>query len=217
MVSFIQALKLTMARRFSVNCRISRSEYWWSTLWVVIYILAASFVGGFLGALIDLSDEGIGGLCVLFWLPSIVLSILLSIRRVHDLDMAGWWVLFMLLPYFGGFIVIGMCLVKGTPGPNRFGPDSLLPGINDHLLHKNVVPQQAYAQPQYQGQPPYQGQPQQYAPQQPVAQQQYAPQQPMAPQQPAAPQPAPQQPASQQPVPDFEPTEPSNQSDAPKS
>ncbi len=153
MVSFVQALKLTLARRFSVNCRISRSEYWWSILWVVIYILVASFVGGFLGALIDLSEEGIGGLCVLFWLPGIVLSVLLAIRRIHDLDMSGWWVLISLVPYLGNAAVAGMCLVKGQVGLNRFGPDPLVPGALDHLLRKNVAPASSYVQPQYQATP----------------------------------------------------------------
>lgn len=202
MVSFPDAFRLTVARQYDIKCRISRSEYWWTMLWLTFYSWAASFISLVLSLILDLSDEAFLGLYIVLCLPLIGIIIVVNIRRIHDLDMSGWWVILLLVPLLN-CAVIGMCLVKGTPGPNRFGPDSLMPGVNDHLLRKKAAPA---SQPPY-AQQLYQGQPQQYAPQQPVAPQQYA-----APQQPVAPQPAPQQP-----VPDFESVDDSNQSDAPKS
>jgi uncharacterized membrane protein YhaH (DUF805 family) len=43
----------------------------------------------------------------------------LLVRRLHDTDMSGWWVLIGLVP-FGGIILLIFTLLDGTPGPNRY-------------------------------------------------------------------------------------------------
>jgi hypothetical protein len=52
-------------------------------------------------------------------------NLALSVRRLHDADMSGWWVL--LCPFLVGYILLALA---GSPGPNRFGP---LPGASPHL------------------------------------------------------------------------------------
>lgn len=39
MVTFFEAVKLTFARRFNTNCRISRAEFWWMQIWVAVYAI----------------------------------------------------------------------------------------------------------------------------------------------------------------------------------
>jgi len=63
-------------------------------------------------------------------LAIIIPGIAVTVRRLHDRDMSGWWYLGVAVlgqvPYLGALIQLGflvlMCL-PGTPGPNRFGPD----------------------------------------------------------------------------------------------
>lgn len=65
-------------------------------------------------------------LYVLFSIFSLWPSIAVSVKRFHDRDMSGWWVLMALVPLIGTiflFVVVG-CL-RGTVGSNRFGPDPL--------------------------------------------------------------------------------------------
>jgi len=52
-------------------------------------------------------------------------SVAVLIRRLHDLDRTGWWALFMFLPILGTLLLLVFCVMKGTEGPNRFGPDPL--------------------------------------------------------------------------------------------
>ena len=83
--------------------------------------------------------------------------ILMIIRRLHDRNMRGWWYLINFIP--GGILVflVLVCL-KGTTGPNRFGPDPL-------GKIQSVDPSS------YQGSHNYQQAPQQYvAPTQPIGQ-----------------------------------------------
>jgi uncharacterized membrane protein YhaH (DUF805 family) len=45
----------------------------------------------------------------------------LLVRRLHDIDRTGWWVLIGLVP-FGGIVLLIFSLLEGTPGPNRYQP-----------------------------------------------------------------------------------------------
>ena len=44
------------------------------------------------------------------------------IKRLHDLNMRGWWLLLALVPIAGSILGNGMVFVSGTNGPNKFGP-----------------------------------------------------------------------------------------------
>lgn len=46
-----------------------------------------------------------------------------SVKRLHDIDLRGWWLALALLPVGNLILGSGMQFVPGTPGPNRFGPD----------------------------------------------------------------------------------------------
>ncbi len=81
--------------------RASRAEYWWWALFTVILSILLSSISDSLGNL--------GSLVTL--LPSIAVAI----RRVHDVDRAGW---FILVPIYNLVLV----LRRGDSGENRFGP-----------------------------------------------------------------------------------------------
>jgi uncharacterized membrane protein YhaH (DUF805 family) len=49
-------------------------------------------------------------------------TLAVSVRRLHDSDKSGFWLLLGFIP-FGGFVVFIFDLLDGTPGPNRYGPD----------------------------------------------------------------------------------------------
>ncbi|MGA1413258.1 MAG: DUF805 domain-containing protein, partial [Ilumatobacteraceae bacterium] len=81
--------------------RASRAEYWWWALFTVILSILLSSI--------DDSFGNLGSLVTL--LPSIAVAI----RRVHDVDRAGW---FILVPFYNLYLV----LRRGDAGENRFGP-----------------------------------------------------------------------------------------------
>ena len=61
----------------------------------------------------------------LFGLVTIIPNIAIAIRRLHDLDRTGWWILLGFIPLIGWIILLIWYVTKGTDGPNRFGPDPL--------------------------------------------------------------------------------------------
>lgn len=64
-------------------------------------------------------------LSIPFWVASIVCSVMLNIRRCHDLDKSGWFSLLLLVPIVGIIVAIYLLLAKGTEGLNHYGPDPL--------------------------------------------------------------------------------------------
>ena len=50
----------------------------------------------------------------------IVPSVAVAIRRLHDTDKSGWWLLIGLIP-FGGIVLLVFYILEGTNGPNNYG------------------------------------------------------------------------------------------------
>ena len=102
--------------------RASRSEYWF---FVLSYVLLA-MVLGLLGVL--LGGKMMFAICLgLFLLAVLLPSLAAQVRRLHDTNASGWWVLLAFIPYVGGVIMLVWCCLPGTKGQNRFGLDPLHP------------------------------------------------------------------------------------------
>ena len=52
----------------------------------------------------------------------------LAAKRLHDMNQPGLFAVAMFIPLLNFFAFIALCFMKGTPGANRFGADSNLPG-----------------------------------------------------------------------------------------
>jgi uncharacterized membrane protein YhaH (DUF805 family) len=125
---------------FGYTGRINRAKYW---IAVLIYFIATAAIVGFIFVL---PFAGMA-LAVIGYIAMIVSGVMVGIKRLHDRDKSGWWLLlFYLVPGLlsgAGTQVEGMgnavlsliglaitvwmivelgCL-RGTIGPNRFGPD----------------------------------------------------------------------------------------------
>ena len=62
-------------------------------------------------------------LCSTYSLAVLIPSIAVSVRRLHDIDRTGWWVLIGLIPEIGSIVLFIFALLDDTPGSNRFGPN----------------------------------------------------------------------------------------------
>jgi uncharacterized membrane protein YhaH (DUF805 family) len=58
-----------------------------------------------------------------FFLGTFIPSLAVQVRRFHDQDKSGWFILLNFVPYVGGLIVFVFMCLEGTRGPNRFGAD----------------------------------------------------------------------------------------------
>jgi uncharacterized membrane protein YhaH (DUF805 family) len=115
-MNFGQAITSGFSNYVGFAGRAARSEYWY---WVLFAIL-----GGVASRIID---AGLGLYLVnpLFDLAILLPSLAVGIRRLHDLDRTGWWILLWLIPLVGTIILIIWFCSRGTTGPNRFGADPL--------------------------------------------------------------------------------------------
>lgn len=109
----------------SFQGRATRSDYWLRTF---LPILVISIVLSIVATVTSTEDQLSPAMFVYlaFSIFSIWPSIAVSVKRLHDRDQSGWWILIGLIPIIGSiylFVVVG-CL-RGTVGENRFGPDPL--------------------------------------------------------------------------------------------
>ena len=107
---------------FSFEGRINRGKFWlgivilWAFVWVLAIIAGATNSAFLLWLVVILS-------ILIIW-PSLALSI----KRWHDRNKSGWWVLIGLVPLIGGiWALIETGFLPGTVGPNEYGLDPLGP------------------------------------------------------------------------------------------
>jgi uncharacterized membrane protein YhaH (DUF805 family) len=99
--------------------RASRSEYWLFALAFLI-IYAICFAIDF--SVFGIGQSGIPLLTVLAYLLHFIPGLAVLVRRLHDIDRSGWWMLISLVPVIGGIWLLVLLCSEGTYGPNRFGP-----------------------------------------------------------------------------------------------
>ena len=113
---------LPLKRYAEFTGRSRRKEYWMFTLLAIgIYIVASILdrIAGMNGMIAG----RYGPITVLVALGLLVPSLAVSIRRLHDSDRSGWWLLLGLVPMVGEIIVLVFMVLKGTRGATRFGAD----------------------------------------------------------------------------------------------
>jgi uncharacterized membrane protein YhaH (DUF805 family) len=114
---FVEALK-----KYAVfSGRSRRKEYWYFVLFVVIINIVLNIIDSLIGTY-DRS-AGAGLLTSIFNLAVLIPSIAVSVRRLHDIDRTGWWVLIGLVPLIGWIVLLVFHVQDSTPGTNRYGPN----------------------------------------------------------------------------------------------
>ena len=130
--------------------RAPRPEYWWFVLAQIVVLLVAMLLDSLLGS--DLGGTGYGIIYIIVALALLLPSVAVSIRRLHDTNRSGWWLLLVAVPYLllglmtgmaaagdspvglgmagivgivalaGAIAILVFMILPGTPGDNRFGP-----------------------------------------------------------------------------------------------
>lgn len=101
-VSFSQAVRMAFDSYCRFQGRSSRSEYWWWVLFVAILSFCIGIIEGILGFSMTAVQATFGILSLVLLLPGLGLSV----RRLHDINKSGWWILLGLIPVVGGIVLI---------------------------------------------------------------------------------------------------------------
>ena len=136
---------MPLRRYAEFSGRSRRKEYWMFTLFMLLVSVALMAIEMAVG-IAEMFGEGGGPLSLIFSLATLIPGISVSVRRLHDIDRSGWWLLGPFIPLIfvgfavatqltwlvgiaGGLALIGILILlvfavkDGTKGPNRFGDD----------------------------------------------------------------------------------------------
>ena len=128
---YLEALK-----KYAVfHGRAHRAEFWWFVLFNAIFSFALNIT---FGARVGVPEESVSSASPLAILPAIYgLAVLLpaigvSIRRLHDTNRSGWWLLIAFFPIVGAIVLIVFYAQAGDAGENQFGadPKAAVPGMD---------------------------------------------------------------------------------------
>ncbi len=117
-MGFTEAIRSGFSNYVNFSGRAPRSEYWYWALFAFLVSIGADIIDFILfqGANTPIS--------YLVSLALLLPGVAVSVRRLHDIDRTGWWLL-IVFTVIGIFVLLYWDCVKGTTGPNRFGDDPL--------------------------------------------------------------------------------------------
>jgi uncharacterized membrane protein YhaH (DUF805 family) len=101
--------------------RAARSEYWYWTLFVYLLLIVCWLIDM---TVFGFNTTGVNPMTVLATLATLLPTLAVSARRLHDIDRSGWWAL-LIFTVIGYIVLIYWACLRGTVGANRFGPDPL--------------------------------------------------------------------------------------------
>jgi uncharacterized membrane protein YhaH (DUF805 family) len=136
-MGFGEAIKTGFKKTFVYHGRASLSEFWWFQLFHILSLVALFFV---LCLVLFLTGPGrdtaasfnpiaalFGVIFCLYMLGMLLPLLSLAVRRLHDSDKSGAFLLLVFVP-LGGFVLLIFYCLSGTQGPNKHGDDPLRPG-----------------------------------------------------------------------------------------
>ena len=106
--------------------RARRKEYWFFILFNILASGALSIVDVLVGT--QNTELGVGLLSGIYALAVLIPSIAVTVRRLHDTERSGWWLLIVLVPIVGGIVLLVFMLIDSQPSANKYGPS---PKAND--------------------------------------------------------------------------------------
>jgi uncharacterized membrane protein YhaH (DUF805 family) len=103
--------------------RARRKEYWIFTLYHTVILVSGELLAGVLANESSPIAMVFSLVYLLYALASIVPSVAVSVRRLHDIDKSGSWLFIGLIPFVGAIWLLILTCTDGTNGPNQYGPD----------------------------------------------------------------------------------------------
>ncbi len=123
---------------FSFSGRTNRAPWWIGLIVIAVVgsVLSAIFIGSAMSGMVGIDPQDSAAIMAAMsriLIPSAIIGLVLLwpslavyTKRWHDRNKSGWWTLIGLIPVIGGlWLLIELGFLKGTAGPNQYGPDPL--------------------------------------------------------------------------------------------
>ena len=125
-VSFTEAVKRTLTVNYcNFNGRSSRSEYWWYALAMLILNVVLTLITGH-------HETASAVISTIVGLALLLPGLGLAVRRMHDINKSGWWILINLIPVVGNIIFIIFACKDSDPERRHCSP---LPDNSEREMH----------------------------------------------------------------------------------
>ena len=113
-MQLIESWKLVVLERYAkFDGRAGRAEFWWFVLANLVVVVALAI----LASIADIFSI----IYFLYALALLIPSLAVAIRRLHDTDKSGWFILLGLIPLVGFIVLIVFYATEGTTGPLNYG------------------------------------------------------------------------------------------------
>ena len=117
-MTFQQAVQACFAKYVTFSSRAARSEFWYWQLFLTL----AGLIVAILDTSFGLHSKPLG---LIYYLVTLLPTLAVGARRLHDTGRSGWWLLLGLVPLIGWIVLLVWFCTKGSHGYNSFGPDPL--------------------------------------------------------------------------------------------
>tara|TARA_Y100000814_G_C12232995_1_gene368965 strand:+ start:21 stop:407 length:387 start_codon:yes stop_codon:yes gene_type:complete len=108
-------LKVIQNNYANFNGRACRKEYWMFFLIHMLFLITWMIIG-----IINDSPLIFG----IYILITIIPNLAVTVRRLHDINKSGWFLLISFIPYLGNFILLIFLIMKGNKSDNIYGPST---------------------------------------------------------------------------------------------
>ena len=119
-MDFMTAVRTCLSKYVDFSGRARRSEYWYFVLFNLIVSIVASILDAVVGTDFDTGSGGI--ISSLAGLALFLPGLAAGVRRLHDIDRSGWWILIGLIPIIGWILLIVWYSTDSKPD-NQYGPN----------------------------------------------------------------------------------------------
>ena len=110
-MSFMDSTKSGIGKSFTFSGRSSRSEYWWWMLAGILFQIICTII----------AVLGNVGVAAIFPILLVLPTTTMIVRRLHDFEKSGWWLLIVLIPLIGILYLIYLFIQEGDMNENIYG------------------------------------------------------------------------------------------------
>ena len=114
----VDAVKLFFTHYVDFKGRTSRKHYWLAVLGIILI----AFVAGFVCGLCGMDEKTTTTVSGLISLATLLPSIAILVRRLHDINKSGWFIFISLIPLVGGIILLVFMCLPSVDENNQYGP-----------------------------------------------------------------------------------------------
>lgn len=125
-MDFIQAIKVCFIKYTNFSSRASRSEYWNFAVFIFVLVFVTDYVDSQIAG-VSYWDyyDAYGPSTVIFQIVTFIPGLSVSVRRLHDINKSGWWLL-LSLTIIGLIPLLYWACKKGDDDGNKYGPNPII-------------------------------------------------------------------------------------------